>query len=133
MIPIEDSLKVMREVLFDYPKRFDLNTEQLKKLQGEENDLLHAIELVNLNAYEGFKMYKRLQKVRQEKRALKDENKILAPIVKSMSKNKIKIHEINSLIGNTRNMLTNQKVRSYRMRVRSDMQCLVDNKVVTKS
>lgn len=63
---IEDSFKL----LATYNK--SINTK-LKYVEKEIIDIEHAAEFYNLNASEGFKLYKMLQKARQDRRAVKDD------------------------------------------------------------
>lgn len=46
---------------------------KLNKLERETQDVLHYIEFNNLNASQGFKIYKLLHEIRNERRQVKDE------------------------------------------------------------
>lgn len=59
----------MKEYLISSESSLELQLTYLEHLQ---NDILHSIEFYNMNACEGFKMYKRLQEVRRERRKIKD-------------------------------------------------------------
>lgn len=48
-------------------------SDRLNKLDRETQDVLHYIEFTNLNAFQGYKIYKLLQDIRQERRETKDE------------------------------------------------------------
>lgn len=48
-------------------------SDRLNKLDRETQDVLHYIEFTNLNAFQGYKIYKLLQDIRQERREIKDE------------------------------------------------------------
>lgn len=124
----EQALLTVREVLVDYPKRYKENQEILQTLHKEEIDLLHALELVSFNAYEGYYLASELQKIRRERRKIKDDNEFLDPIVKLVKSNKIKEHDLNQTIGAVRNTVKNQEVRSYRMKVRTEMQNMIDKR-----
>lgn len=124
----EEELKIFRKVVAEYPKRFKVNKELLHELHQEELDLLHVVELVNLNASDGYKLYKELQTNRQERRKIKDENKLLEPIVSYIKQQKVSTTALNGLIGEIRNRKSTMSARGYRMNVRHDLQHTIDTK-----
>ena len=53
-------------------KKRDALTYEISKVDAEIEDILHAAEFYNLNAYEGYKLYKMLHDARIRRRKLKD-------------------------------------------------------------
>ena len=53
-------------------KKRDALTYELSKVDAEIEDILHAAEFYNLNACEGYKLYKMLREARIRRRRLKD-------------------------------------------------------------
>lgn len=53
-------------------KKRDALTHEMSKVNAEIEDILHAAEFYNLNAYEGYKLYKMLHDARIRRRKLKD-------------------------------------------------------------
>jgi archaellum component FlaC len=122
----EQNLQSVREVFVNYPKRYSHNEELLRNVDMEIQDILHAIELSNFNAYGGFKLSKELQKARQERRRIKEEMEMMEPIIKDFL-NFVKPTEknISITLGNVRKAVARQSNRCYSMRTRKDLQELV--------
>lgn len=125
---IEDTATNIRNAIRDIPTRYKQNEELIRKLDQETQDLLHFIELKNLNAMEGYKAYKDLQRVRKERRAIKNENELLAPIVDTLTGMKNKLSELDSGIGKIRKVKLSQSQRQYSFRVRHDLDEIFYNK-----
>ncbi len=58
---------------------------KLTTIEKEQTDLEHAIEFYNLNACEGFKLYKKLKEVRLERRKIKDSLTVISILEDSFS------------------------------------------------
>lgn len=123
----------VRNTVQDIPKIYKANNDRLNKLQGEITDLTHLIELVDLNAVEGFKIYKQLQKVLQERRKLKDENELLKHLGPVFSEWGNKIGNLNDAIGNIRNQKKTLEARSYQCRIRKDLENKINGVFVKES
>lgn len=126
MQDIEQIIITIRDAIRDIPKRYSDNLEHITKLEKEENDLLHYIELVNLNAVEGFKAYKELQKVRKERRVYKDENELLKHVQPVLSNMKGHLRLLDNAIGNVRQTEKHLENRIYRVRVRKDLDKVIN-------
>jgi len=125
-VDIEGAIKSVREVYVNAPRRYEQLEKDLKKLDIETQDLLHLMELRDLDLYKGFTTYKDLQRVRQERRKVKDEMELLEPVLelnKYPGKPTEKI--INKYLGEVRKVVLRQQNRTYSMRVRDDLQNLV--------
>ena len=82
---------------------YDENETMLKKCEDEELDLLHYAELShNLNASQGYKLYKNLSRVLRERRRCKDENELLTAVYAFAKENPRLINQISTLLGKTR-------------------------------
>lgn len=123
---IEQALKAVRDVYVNFPKLVGQLEEDLKRLDAETQDLLHLAELTQLSASKGYDLYKEIQKVRQERRKVKDQLEMLEPIKEINSYvGKPAEKNINKMIGEVRKIATRHENRTYRMRVRNDLQEMV--------
>ncbi len=121
MQDIEQTIITIRNAIRDLPQRYSDNLEHITKLEKEENDILHYIELVNFNAYEGYKASDDLQKVRKQRRIYKDENELLKHIQPVLTNMKSQIRHLDDALGNVRHSKRNMENRSYKVRVRKDL------------
>lgn len=101
-----------------------LNTELYTK-EGERDDLLHEIELSKLNAIEIMSTYKRLEKVLQERRIIKNKIDLISTIKPYTSKFITKgiCAETDITIKNIETLKHNQENRQYTPRVIQDLKC----------
>lgn len=119
---IEGVVKMIRNAFVEYPREYERLREQEKRLDMETQDLLHLIEFTNLNASEGFKAYKDLQRVRNERRKVKDMLQQLQPLVSLVKQPKPNEKNINNCLTEVRKIVYQQNDRTYNMRVRKDLQ-----------
>lgn len=123
MDDFEGKITHLRDTIRDIPDIYKGNREELDKLEGETQDLLHLIEFNNLNASEGFKVYKELQKVRRRRRELKNQNELIEPLYKTLQSMKNKnLKSLNDGIGDVRRIIERQSNRKYSCRIRKDLQ-----------
>lgn len=122
---IEQALQSVRDVFVNYPKRIETNEEALKKIDQEIQDIMHVIELNNFSASKGYILAKELKKARQERRRIKDELELLEPIKSFLGYQKPTEKNIGKTIGDVRNVQNVHRARTYKMRVREDLQNLV--------
>lgn len=101
-----------------------LQTELYNK-EGERDDLLHEIELSKLNAIEIMATYKKLEKVLQERRIIKDKIDLINTIKPYTSKFITKgiCAETNATIKNIETLKSNQENRKYTPRILKDLKC----------
>lgn len=101
-----------------------LNTELYTK-EGERDDLLHEIELSKLNAIEIMSTYKRLEKVLQERRNIKNKLDLINTVKPYASKFITKgiCAETETTIRNIETLKSNQENRQYTPRVIKDLKC----------
>ncbi|WP_054751398.1 hypothetical protein [Piscibacillus salipiscarius] len=105
-----------------YLKRYEQNEAAIVELEQEQLDLLHVTEFSNFNASEGYSLSKEVKEVRMKRRQLKNENELLHECLKVIKKMNPHINQLNQSIGTIRNIKKNQEVRSYKCRVRDDLQ-----------
>ena len=114
-------------------KDFFYNIEEIEKKliaelynkEGERDDLLHEIELSDLNIGERASTYKKLKKVLQERRIIKDKIEIVNTIKPYTSKFITKgiCAETDATIKNIETLKSNQENRQYTPRVLKDLKC----------
>lgn len=117
-----NGIEQFRDMLQEIPKQYEFNQQEVKRLEQERNDLMHLAEFEKYNAFEGYSYFSRLGEISQERRKIKDENELLEPIVKMIEKKTITTEKLNQVIGQCRKIIKNHEKRSYRVRVREDLQ-----------
>lgn len=125
-----DLLKNIKEFFYNIEEiEKKLNTELYNK-EGERDDLLHEIELSKLNAIEIMSTYKRLEKVLQERRVIKDKIDLISTIKPYTSKFITKgiCAETDATIKNIETLKRNQENRQYTPRILKDLKCAKKNK-----
>jgi hypothetical protein len=118
----QSTVSALVNMLKDVKHTYENNQQDITYLDNEYNDLNHAIELLNLNASQGFKMYKQLKKNRTDRRIAKDTNQQLKPLYDFLQNHSKLIKELNQIQNEVQKIKKQQKNRDYRLRVRSDMQ-----------
>lgn len=114
-------------------KDFFYNIEEIEKKliaelynkEGERDDLLHEIELSDLNIGERAGTYKKLKMVLQERRIIKDKIELVNTIKPYTSKFITKgiCAETDVTIKNIETLKSNQENRQYTPRVIKDLKC----------
>ena len=105
----------------------ELNQELVQK-EAEQDDLLHEVELANLNVVERSRFYNDLKKVRGERRIIKDKlnvYKTIKPLADILIKKGV-YSELNQSIKNLETCRQNFRDRVYHAKVRKDLKCAVD-------
>lgn len=98
---------------------------ELYNKEGERDDLLHEIELSDLNIGERASTYKKLKMVLQERRIIKDKIELVNTIKPYTSKFITKgiCAETDVTIKNIETLKSNQENRQYTPRVIKDLKC----------
>ncbi len=98
---------------------------ELYNKEGERDDLLHEIELSDLNIGERASTYKKLKAVLQERRIIKDKIELINTIKPYTSKFITKgiCAETDATIKNIETLKSNQENRQYTPRVIKDLKC----------
>lgn len=126
---IEKATTILRSIMIDVPKMLDANIEEIKALENEIMDIEHVLELRPFNAAKGYAYAKQISEARKRRRVLKDLNEQLRPLAEVLKRPKITEHELNKAVGEIRRVKRMHEGRTYRMRVRSDLQ---DELVLTR-
>lgn len=100
--------------------------EEIRKTEQERNDLLHEIELGNLNAVELMRVVIPLRDVLRERRTYKDELAKVITIKGFTDKynNKLITGDILQTIKNLNTLEKNNETRKYRPRIIENMKCV---------
>lgn len=125
---IEDDLLALRKIFIDYPRLYKVKKQELVVAEQERQDLLHVLELGKLNAAEMSKIMRQLKEVQIKRRQVKNNLEVLDVLNKfshAFNNNTNKGKQIET-VTNTVNKITTRE-RTYTMRVRTDLQELVDD------
>ena len=80
--------------------RYNANIECIKCRDDDTQDILHEIELSSSkNASEGYKLYRKLKYVREDRRRAKNENELLEPLVQWIAANKQTMNQLSQIQG----------------------------------
>ena len=126
---IEDELISLRNIIVNYPKQYKLLKEQLTSIEKERQDLLHVLELGNLNAIDQSKIARDLKEVLLKRRLIKDDIEILEEIYNFTNGN-INKSTIGDVIGRIRGIMKRRENRKYHLRIRKDLQNYINRGVV---
>lgn len=119
---IEKATMILREIITDAPKMLESNLEEIKNLDLEIVDIEHVLELKPFNASKGYSYARQISEARKRRRVLKDQNDLLKPLVEVLRRPKITENELNKAVGEIRRVKRSHDGRTYRMRVRTDLQ-----------
>lgn len=115
-----DVLEIIEEfnTLLKEAKSVYEENEALKKESDDQlQDLLHYAELHNnLNASDGYRVYKKITEARRERRRSKDENELLEPLMEFIRQNPKLVNEIGTLVGRLRGTKRCIEQRIYKTR-----------------
>lgn len=100
--------------------------EQIKEREYARNDLLHELELANLNAVEMTKVAKALKEVLKERRKYKDELAKVMTLKGFTDKynNKLIVGDIIVVLKNLRTLKQNNETRTYTPRRITNLKCV---------
>ncbi len=123
MSKAKEAVETLLRTLDDIRKTFEYNRDAIKLKEQETQDLLHEIELGNLDAVQRIQVFNQLREVRQERRRMKDENEALEPLYTVL--NQRGLEHIRTDLIKTRagilKILKNQSERKYNPRIRNDL------------
>lgn len=118
----EEILKVMKSFFEGIDIEHSNLLQELSDKEAEQQDLLHELELNNLNAVEITKVAIDLKKVRKERRAIKNDIERVKTIKSFTDKynNKFITNEIKALIKELYKLQKRQSNRQYEPRILKD-------------
>ena len=133
---ISDEIDMTKELINEVIDLFGNNDDTIKKLnsdlhriEAEQDDLLHEVELAKLNAFEKQKVYDKLKDVREQRRIIKDKLQI-ATTLTSTSKLTITkgiYAEFKQTVKNLDTLKNTLETRKYSAKVRNDLKCAKEN------
>jgi len=97
--------------------------EAIKITELETLDLRHETELIDFNAADGFRHYKREQEVLRRRRNHKNQKELLEFVREYQRKNGASIDNLRSVIGKIGSKKQEQSQRKYKARVLGDLRC----------
>ncbi|WP_423408043.1 hypothetical protein AABM38_20575 [Heyndrickxia sp. MSNUG] len=119
---IEQATMMLRTIITQAPKLLEDNSEEITLLEKEIMDIEHVLELKPFSAAKGYQYAKEIREARKRRRLLKDQNELLKPLVEVIRRPKITENELNKAIGEIRRCKRLHENRTYKMRVREDLQ-----------
>lgn len=125
----EEDFLIQMKNFFEGIDKLKLDLEEdIREKELARNDLLHELELGNLNAVKMTQVAKALKEVLQKRRKSKDEhNKVM--ILKGFTdkyNNKLITGDIIQVIKNLRTLKSNQEGRTYKARRITNLKCAGD-------
>lgn len=103
-------------------RKYDENYEAIGKLEKEQQDILHEIELAELQDQErGYSLYVELREIRRNRRKLRDENGLLKPLAELFRENERFRQRVYKTCATIRELERLQEERKYMPRVRDDL------------
>lgn len=112
--PVTETISSFLKLMNDIEKQFNAAASEVQKYDLLEQDLLHKLELQQLNAVQLMQLIKNLKQCRTERRHYKDRIETLAPIREFAMNplNKKTIHNMQEMLGSVRakeRTLTNRR------------------------
>lgn len=121
-----NDFQITYETLRDIDTRIATLNKKLTTKEAEQDDLLHEVELANLNVVERSRYYNELKKVREDRRLIKDELQIcrtIKPLADIMIKKGV-YAELGQGIKNLESCKNLMNERIYHAKVRKDLKCV---------
>lgn len=126
MTPLDDSfsasLSAVLVVLQSAKNTYAAVCDEINRLDGLQQDLLHKLELEPLNAVQMVSVAKQLRECRIDRRVVKDQADLLEPVVNFVDaqENKKAISNLQKMLGVVRQRTTNKTNRRYYPRTMSE-------------
>ena len=99
-IKIDEFLRFIRESAIQY----DYAINEVKRCEDQTQDILHKLELEDIKYKERAKYATMIQKIRRERRELKDEALLKSPIVQWGKSHIRELNELEKLLGEVRKL-----------------------------
>lgn len=127
-INYEESMKTVREVFIEFPKRWDFLLKELSRLDQDRSDIEHAIELIDMDLYSAWQMNQELKTTLRERRKVKDELHQLELLKEVYYGKDISNEALDKATCNVEQATKNRERRKYKMRQRTKWQKMIDTK-----
>lgn len=114
---LSDFVKVMDNAEKVYNQLF----ERVGELDRETNDMLHDFEFDKFYRTEGHRKARRLQAIRQERRAAKNTMELLYPLKEFARNNRNLKHSVKRVLGEIEKVANEQESRVYTARALEDI------------
>jgi predicted nuclease with TOPRIM domain len=111
----------LREILSEIPSMYENNDKRIERIDKENGDLLHALELLEIDEQQAVQYTNEIRNNRLERRKCKDENLILKPLYDFIKQNPKVAKEIRICQQETKRMCGVLRSRTYNPRVREDL------------
>lgn len=121
----EDILEVLKQFIEGVDKEYNNLIEELRIKDLEQQDLLHELEISNLNASEMAKVAKRLKQTRLDRRTLKNDFERVK-IIKHFTDKQIDrnlLGEVKTLLNELGSLKSRQENSKYKPRILKDLKC----------
>lgn len=123
---VKNVLEKIHDLILNLATEENNLNKELKRYEDIQQDLLHEIELANLNAIERMRVYSQLRKIRKDRRKIKDAIS-LVETVKGYSRKFIEkglLSETNQVLKNIDTYQKNLETRVYKPRVLENLKCV---------
>lgn len=125
-ITAKEAAQQLHDILKSVKLIYDRNLEEITYCDAEYIDLTHALEFLGQEQIEFLDITKQLQDNRRRRRRAKDENERLQPLYDLVNQNNGIVEDVNKGRRKVQDIIKTQSARSYKSRVRNDMQFLFD-------
>ncbi|MGE7828928.1 hypothetical protein [Paenibacillus sp. NPDC093718] len=125
-ITAKEAAQQLHEIMKSVRETYERNSEELTYCDAEYIDLTHALEFLGQEQIEFLDLTKQLQDNRRRRRRAKDENERLQPLYDLVTQNTGIVEDVNKGRRKVQDIIKTQAARSYKSRVRNDMQFLFD-------
>lgn len=112
-------------------QKFNENYEAIGRLEKEQSDILHEIELAEVQDNDrGYNLYVTLREIRRARRQLRSENELLQPLVELFKASEAFRQKLYKVCARIKDLERIQGERTYKARVRDDLTICNDDEEV---
>ncbi|MDU5141086.1 MAG: hypothetical protein E6230_02715 [Paenibacillus dendritiformis] len=114
-------IEKLREILGNVPRIYDENVRKIEQLEKETSDLIHAIELLELDDTHAQKYACEIREARLDRRRRKDQNAVLKPLYDYIKANPKMVHGLRDVHESSKKAAVALEDRRYYPRIRMEM------------
>lgn len=118
---LAEYVESIRKAIVEVPAKYEENLRKIDELEKEGNDLLHALELLDIDETIAAEYAADMRRNRLERRRCKDENLILKPLYDFIKQHPKLSGEVRICQQDTKKACGILKARTYHPRVRVDL------------